>query len=137
VSENRELSRKWQRIGVDCVMRSFINLYASPNIIRMIKSEDEMGKACNMLWRDNKCIQKFEQMEEILVSYCMYMVLTMLGSLKYIQLSPVVFGLKLLMKRYKSLSIDQILTKLIKARDKACSEIHTFLSIFAIKKKSM
>jgi len=30
--------RKWQEAGEDCIMRSLINLYASLNIIRVIKS---------------------------------------------------------------------------------------------------
>jgi hypothetical protein len=44
VFENRVLRRifgpkwKWREAGEDCIMRSFINLYASsPNIIRVIK----------------------------------------------------------------------------------------------------
>jgi hypothetical protein len=29
---------KWQKVGENCIMRSFINLYSLPNVIRMIKS---------------------------------------------------------------------------------------------------
>jgi hypothetical protein len=44
MSENRALrrvfgsKRKWREAGEHCIMWSFINLYASPNIIRVIKS---------------------------------------------------------------------------------------------------
>jgi hypothetical protein len=52
--------RKWQETGEDCIMRSFVNLYASPNIVRFIKSimvrwarhlarMGEMRNACNIL----------------------------------------------------------------------------------------
>jgi len=30
--------KKWHEAGEDCIMRSFINLYVSPNIIRVNKS---------------------------------------------------------------------------------------------------
>jgi hypothetical protein len=29
--------RKWQEAGKDCIMRSFITLYRSPNTVRVIK----------------------------------------------------------------------------------------------------
>jgi hypothetical protein len=57
--ENRMLTRifgpkkqKWQEAGEDCMIKRLHNLYASPNIIR----EDEMGEACTMHGRDEKCI---------------------------------------------------------------------------------
>jgi hypothetical protein len=30
--------RKWRKAGEDCIMRSFVNSYISPNVIRAIKS---------------------------------------------------------------------------------------------------
>jgi hypothetical protein len=37
-------SRKWREAGEDCIMRSFITLISSSDIIRVVQSkEDEMG----------------------------------------------------------------------------------------------
>jgi hypothetical protein len=32
------IGRKWWKAGENCIMRNFINLYTSPNIVRVIKS---------------------------------------------------------------------------------------------------
>jgi len=47
--------RKWREAGEDCIMRSFIKLYASPYVIRVKK--DEMGETCIRHGRHEKYIQ--------------------------------------------------------------------------------
>jgi hypothetical protein len=51
--------RKWQEAGEHFVMRSFHNLHASPNIVKVIKSMGMRWEgACSTHGRDVKCMQK-------------------------------------------------------------------------------
>jgi len=40
--------RKWQEASKDCIMRSFYNLYASPNIVWVIKMMRWVGHVAYM-----------------------------------------------------------------------------------------
>jgi len=50
--------RNWREAGEDCIMNS-ITFYTSPNIVRVIKVEDEVGGARGELGRDETCVQDF------------------------------------------------------------------------------
>jgi hypothetical protein len=53
--------RKWREAAEDCIMRSFINLYVPPNIIRIIKSR-------SMRWaRHVVCMGEMKNAYSILV----------------------------------------------------------------------
>jgi hypothetical protein len=51
--------RKWWEAGEDCIMRSFHNLFALPNINVIQVKENQVARSCNMLGRNDKCIKKF------------------------------------------------------------------------------
>jgi len=53
--------RKWQEAGEGCIMRSFINLYTSPSIIRVIKSKMMKWTGHVAHTGSEKCIQNFGQ----------------------------------------------------------------------------
>jgi hypothetical protein len=49
---------KWQEVGKDSILEGLCNLYVSPNVIRVIKLKDEMGRAWSAHGRD-ECVQDF------------------------------------------------------------------------------
>jgi hypothetical protein len=58
MSDIREMM--WQEATEDCIMRCYINLYASRNIIRVIKSKMRWAGYV-VCMGDEKCIQNFGQ----------------------------------------------------------------------------
>jgi hypothetical protein len=55
-SKREEVAGGWRGLHNE----EFHNLYASPNVNRMIKQR-RMGRACTIHERDEKCIQNFGQ----------------------------------------------------------------------------
>ena len=51
-----EVIGKWRKLHTE----ELNNLYSSPNIVRVIKIENEMGEACNAYGGEEMCIQGFD-----------------------------------------------------------------------------
>jgi hypothetical protein len=53
--EREEVGTDWRSLHNEKIH----NLYASPNIIMVIEKKNEMGGACRMHGKDDKCVQYF------------------------------------------------------------------------------
>jgi hypothetical protein len=50
-----EITGEWRRLHNE----ELIDLYSSPNIVRVIKFENEMGGACSAYGGEERCVQGF------------------------------------------------------------------------------